>query len=481
MAALRLALLVGLCVAFASGVASPATAVPESSRAPAVVGGAPASPATYPWVVALDIDNVYAACTGSLIGERWVLTAAHCVYESPVGWFNQAVARVGASGASDGTPVAVEDAFIPDSYPATSLPDYALLRLAAPVTQAALRLPDAQEGAAYGPGTTTTVLGYGYTSDAQGNGVEAQLYGAELDVLANSLCRASQYFDAPSELCASVPGVGICSGDSGGPLIAASVAGPVQIGISSWSPAFSDADYCAESVPSYFVRTASVIPSIVAWLTTDTVAPVTTPVGQTGVGSAPTTSGVLIAGSVVPNGLATAYRIDYGTSTQYGASVGGYAGSGFAAVPVQQQLNGLASGTTYHYRVVAISAAGTSAGADQTFTTTGQPASPNTGGGSGLTVRAISSRGIAGQRVTLKYRVTGDQGSKTQERIQIRLAGAVVARFSSVFDWNPAGGRTSITWRAPARLAGRQLTFCVSTHFRTEAWTDWSCASLRLR
>ena len=39
-------------------------------------------------------------------------------------------------------------------------------------------------------------------------------------------------------------------------------------------------------------------------------------------------------------------------------------------------ISGLAAGTTYHYRLVAISADGTTAGADAAFTTTGDAASP---------------------------------------------------------------------------------------------------------
>jgi hypothetical protein len=47
---------------------------------------------------------------------------------------------------------------------------------------------------------------------------------------------------------------------------------------------------------------------------------------------------------------------------------------GTTDAPVSADLTGLASSTTYHYRVVAVSSAGTIDGADQTFTTTTPPA-----------------------------------------------------------------------------------------------------------
>jgi len=86
----------------------------------------------------------------------------------------------------------------------------------------------------------------------------------------------------------------------------------------------------------------------------------------------PTTA--TVTGSVNPNGTATTWRVEYGTSTSYGSTTAAVnAGSGTATVPVSASLTGLKAGTTYHYRVVATSSAGTGRGADGILTTSAAP------------------------------------------------------------------------------------------------------------
>jgi phosphodiesterase/alkaline phosphatase D-like protein len=98
------------------------------------------------------------------------------------------------------------------------------------------------------------------------------------------------------------------------------------------------------------------------------------PAATTGSSSNLAQSSATVAGTVNPNGTDTSYHFDYGTSTSYGSSTPATgAGAGTADVPVTANLTGLSSGTTYHYRVVAVSSAGTTNGADQTFTTTTPP------------------------------------------------------------------------------------------------------------
>jgi hypothetical protein len=73
---------------------------------------------------------------------------------------------------------------------------------------------------------------------------------------------------------------------------------------------------------------------------------------------------------VDPNGLASTAYFQYGTTEAYGQStVGQSAGSAESAAPFADNVAGLAPDTTYHFRIVAESSAGTSYGDDQTFTT----------------------------------------------------------------------------------------------------------------
>jgi hypothetical protein len=90
-------------------------------------------------------------------------------------------------------------------------------------------------------------------------------------------------------------------------------------------------------------------------------------------------------GSVDPQGAATTYYFDYGTSTGYGAKTAAASvGAGTSARSVSAAITGLAGATTYHFRLVAANATGSTTGADQTFTTTGKP-TVRTGAASALT------------------------------------------------------------------------------------------------
>jgi hypothetical protein len=83
-----------------------------------------------------------------------------------------------------------------------------------------------------------------------------------------------------------------------------------------------------------------------------------------------------VSGTVNPAGAATSYYFQYGPTGAYGGQTGiGSAGAGDKGVPVAIGLTGLAPLTTYHYRLVAVSNAGTSFGDDRTFQTTKVPLS----------------------------------------------------------------------------------------------------------
>ncbi len=115
-------------------------------------------------------------------------------------------------------------------------------------------------------------------------------------------------------------------------------------------------------------------------------------------------------GSVDPRGRATTWYVEYGTSTRYGSQTARRsAGSGSGARSVGVLLTGLTPGTTYHYRVVATSDAGTGRGGDVAFTTIG------------VTFATPAARVVYGRRVTLS-------GS-----VPTRRAGEAVTLFAQPF------------------------------------------------
>ena len=81
--------------------------------------------------------------------------------------------------------------------------------------------------------------------------------------------------------------------------------------------------------------------------------------------------------TVNPNGAATTYQFEYGTTTSYGSSVPATAeaiGAGLTGIEVSKPIDRLEIGTTYHFRVVANNELGQTLGEDQTFTAASPPA-----------------------------------------------------------------------------------------------------------
>jgi phosphodiesterase/alkaline phosphatase D-like protein len=148
------------------------------------------------------------------------------------------------------------------------------------------------------------------------------------------------------------------------------------------------------------------------------VASAAAPTVSTGPASAVSQLTATVGGQVNPNGLATTYSVQYGTSTSYGStSATASAGAGSTAVPVSVSLTGLTPGTTYHYRLVATNSAGTTNGADAAFTT--RPGSPTATTGTAAATE-ISARvagtvgtGVLATTYQVQYGRTSAYGSTT--------------------------------------------------------------------
>jgi hypothetical protein len=104
----------------------------------------------------------------------------------------------------------------------------------------------------------------------------------------------------------------------------------------------------------------------------------TAPEVATGEVSAVTATAAVVPGSVDARGEATTFSVEYGVSGYTASVAGGSAGAGTLPVGVSATLSGLAPSTTYHYRVVATNAVGTTQGEDRAFTTAALPAATPT-------------------------------------------------------------------------------------------------------
>jgi hypothetical protein len=135
------------------------------------------------------------------------------------------------------------------------------------------------------------------------------------------------------------------------------------------------------------------------------------PLVTTGGAAQVTITSATLTGTVNPRGLATSYYFQYGTTTAYGSRTPSTAaGKGGAGVAAAAQVSGLGSNTKYHYRLIAHSSDGTTAGNDRTFRTPEQPlglalsATPNPVVFGGLTTLSgtLSGSGNSGRAVQLQ-------------------------------------------------------------------------------
>jgi hypothetical protein len=103
--------------------------------------------------------------------------------------------------------------------------------------------------------------------------------------------------------------------------------------------------------------------------------PVATTVAATSVGMDAAT----MNGTVNANGYTTTVTFEYGLTTSYGSTVSATPGTvtGTSNTNVSAPLTGLASSSTYNFRVKAVSSEGTTYGANQTFTTEAEPVLPD--------------------------------------------------------------------------------------------------------
>lgn len=262
--ALLLALWLPLCQAQEA-------ATPPHDAQPLIVNGDAVPKGKYKFMVAIQnlklgkptpYENHW--CGGSLIKNRYVVTAAHCMYDND-GALEPGdltvIAGMTVYGRNQGQTRNVASIAVDPKYNAnTNEYDVAVLELDAPVQNLPkVRLPEAGDDAA---GTEAAVAGWGSITQYVKNQPplsESPVYPEEmreagLAIQADSDCSAAygSRFYPEVALCAYAPSRDSCQADSGGPLFKKINGRWTLLGIVSWG------DGCAApGIPGIYTRTTN--------------------------------------------------------------------------------------------------------------------------------------------------------------------------------------------------------------------------------
>ena len=282
----RACVLFGALVVFANAASADDTEM--------IVGGKRAPDGKYPWQVRLyeQPEDDKGFCGGTLIGDQWVLTAAHCVLGAskpgdPVVPAAKVYVGYGSTDRAETTKVESEAIVMHPDFVARGVKagaDVALIKLALPVSgdyAKPIEIADkSAEEKFLTRGAKVTVTGWGAIWDPDDQEIvellskvtvvpeeiseklnfPRKLHEVEIHVMDHAECRsayqASQLDVTDTEICAMKPSsvANACYGDSGGPLmvLAKQPKRYVQVGVVSWG------DRCGRAgVPNVYARVSA--------------------------------------------------------------------------------------------------------------------------------------------------------------------------------------------------------------------------------
>lgn len=219
-------------------------------------GRSVSSSAKFPWMAAI-VDNIgnQVFCTGSLINNRYVLTAAHCLINRDESMIHIVLGESDITSPASSSLYRVNRLYSHPSFSGVSTMqnDIALIELDRTVVFSERMKPICLPKAGPRYFGTFTIAGWGLLSPA---GRQPRvLQEARVLQRSQTYCQAvygSSKYSNKDHICANGPTSGVCNGDSGGPLMYSSAGKYFQVAIVSYG-----SSNCADTrFPAAFTRTS---------------------------------------------------------------------------------------------------------------------------------------------------------------------------------------------------------------------------------
>ncbi|MEZ8343594.1 trypsin-like serine protease [Vibrio cyclitrophicus] len=219
-----------------------------------IINGKEATEGNWPFMAALVSRNVSAYdgqfCGASFIGERYVLTAAHCVegngredLDVVIG-----VSNLSASQAAQHR-YAVDNIYVHEYYnSAATSNDIAIIELVEKPVESVVNLVDGYVRGNLNDGQMLTVMGWGDQDASDRYSSKSELYQVNVPLVNQYQCTSVPHsgyaFIGSDAFCAgySDGGYDSCQGDSGGPIVVSTNGTYEQLGIVSWGKGCAEAN-----------------------------------------------------------------------------------------------------------------------------------------------------------------------------------------------------------------------------------------------